>query len=406
MKSPLNRGGLRFYLVSIALLLGTVLFKATTPRSILAGLPCLFLGILLHTWAKGCLRQNQLVATTGPYRFVRHPFYLANALIDAGLVVMAGWLPLAVVLPVWWLAIYIPVIRGEEHYLSEKFPDVYPDYRRRVPCLIPWRRPLASTGDGFRWDNPNIAGGEELPRAVRIAAYPLLFFALQGICNAVSAPLGEGQFRFSPLLLGEGQGVRAWLSNGWNLTAATGLLSLYALAWQLHRHQRQRRSILPPLLQHPLFRLAAAGAVLAAVCIIARPQTSCNNMVLWCGVGTLLVSVPVYARRPTRAILAELLALLGAVAAGELLWLAPPLAAICEAWLLDRQLAANDRVAVQTLLALSLSAARGGQRRGDRRQTCRPDIALSLWRALTPFQTPTEGALRATLGFGVEPRRG
>ena len=75
----------------------------------------------LHTWAKGCLRQNRVVATIGPYRFVRHPFYLANALIDAGLVVMAGWWPLAVVLPLWWLAIYIPVIRGEERYLSREF---------------------------------------------------------------------------------------------------------------------------------------------------------------------------------------------------------------------------------------------------------------------------------------------
>ena len=141
MKSPLNRGGLRFYLVIIALLCGGLLFRTTSPRSILAGLPCLLLGVWLHTWAKGCLRQNRVVATIGPYRFVRHPFYLANALIDAGLVVMAGWWPLAVVLPLWWLAIYIPVIRGEERYLSQNFPDEYPDYKRRVPCLIPWRRP-------------------------------------------------------------------------------------------------------------------------------------------------------------------------------------------------------------------------------------------------------------------------
>ena len=142
---------------------------------------CLILGAWLHTWAKGCLRQNRVVATIGPYRFVRHPFYLANALIDAGLVVMAGWWPLALALPLWWLAIYLPVIRGEERYLAEKFPDEYPEYKRRVPCLIPWRRPLPFTGDGFRWSNPNIAGGEELPRLARILAYPLLFFVVAGL---------------------------------------------------------------------------------------------------------------------------------------------------------------------------------------------------------------------------------
>jgi hypothetical protein len=117
MKSPLNRGGLRFYLVAVALAVGTLLCQATTPRSILAGLPLLCAGVCLHTWAKGCLRQNRVVAMIGPYRFVRHPFYLANALIDAGLVVMAGWLPLAIALPFWWLPIYIGVIRGEERYL-------------------------------------------------------------------------------------------------------------------------------------------------------------------------------------------------------------------------------------------------------------------------------------------------
>ena len=101
MKSPLNRGGLRFYVVAVALAVGTLYFRSTTARSIVAGLPLLLAGVCLHTWAKGCLRQNRVVATIGPYRFVRHPFYLANALIDFALAVMAGWLPLVIVLPVW-----------------------------------------------------------------------------------------------------------------------------------------------------------------------------------------------------------------------------------------------------------------------------------------------------------------
>ena len=139
--------------------------RTTSPRSILAGLPCLILGVWLHTWAKGCLRQNRVVATIGPYRFVRHPFYLANALIDAGLVVMAGWWPLAVVLPLWWLAIYIPVIRGEERYLSENFPDEYPEYKRRVPCLIPWRRCRlpATPARAFAGATPTSPAGKSFP---------------------------------------------------------------------------------------------------------------------------------------------------------------------------------------------------------------------------------------------------
>ena len=316
MKSPLNRGGLRFYLVTSALFAGTLWARATSPNSILAGLPCLILGAWLHTWAKGCLRQNRVVAMIGPYRFVRHPFYLANALVDAGLVVMAGWWPLAVVLPLWWLAIYLPVIRGEERHLTENFPDEYPEYKRQVPCLIPWRRPLPYAGDGFRWSNANIAGGEELPRVARILAYPLLFLVVQGL---------------------RGSGL-PWLNDGWNLTGLAGLIMLYVLAWELHGHQRLHSWILPLAMRHPLARVVASALVLAAVCYVSAPKTSFKNYVPIGGVVLMLLSVPVFSRRPVRAVMAEILALLGVIAAGELLWLAPVVAVLYAAWILDYQL--------------------------------------------------------------------
>ncbi|MGO9112002.1 MAG: methyltransferase family protein [Thermoguttaceae bacterium] len=322
MKSPLNRGGLRFYLVIIALVAGTLMAGTTSPSWILAGLPFLLSGVWLHTWAKGCLRQNRVVARIGPYRFVRHPFYLANALIDTGLVVMAGWWPLALALPLWWLAIYIPVIRGEERYLAENFPDEYPAYRLQVPCLIPWRRPLPQPasgypGDGFLWNNPNIAGGEELPRAARILAYPLLFFVVQGLRS---------------------DGL-AWFNDGWNLTALAGLAMLYVLAWELHGHQRQQRWILPLAMRGPMLRVAMSAAALTAVCYISAPRTSYKDVVPISGAVLMLLSVPVYSRRPTRAIMAEILSLLGTIAAGELLWLGPALVVTYAAWILDFRLA-------------------------------------------------------------------
>ena len=88
---------------------------------------------------------------------MRHPFYLANGLIDAAIAVMSGWWVLQLVLPVWWLAVYLPVMRKEEAHLLGLFGRVYGDYRRRVPRLLPWRLPLPAGGDGFRWSNRNIA---------------------------------------------------------------------------------------------------------------------------------------------------------------------------------------------------------------------------------------------------------
>ena len=170
MKSPLNRGGLRFCLVLTALLEGSA-----TQATIAAGIPCLTLGIMLHFWAKGCLRQNVVIAMGGPYRFVRHPFYLANGLIDASLAIMSGWWLLQLVLPGWWLAVYLPVMRREENHLVGIFGSRYEEYRKRVPRLIPWRRPLPPGAEGFRWSNRNIAVEGEISRALRLAAYPVLF---------------------------------------------------------------------------------------------------------------------------------------------------------------------------------------------------------------------------------------
>ncbi len=179
---------------------------------------------------------------------------------------------------------------------------------------VPGKR---APGEGFRWSNPNIAGGEELPRAARILAYPLLFFVVQGLCG----------------------GGLPWLNDGWNLTALVGLIMLYVLAWELHGHQRQQRWILPAAMRHPMLRVVASAAVLAAVCYLPGPRTSFGDFVPITGAVLMMLSVPVFSRRPARAVMAETLTLLGVIAAGELLWLAPPLVVIYAAWILDRQLA-------------------------------------------------------------------
>ncbi|MGA2035584.1 MAG: isoprenylcysteine carboxylmethyltransferase family protein [Thermoguttaceae bacterium] len=204
MKRPLDRGGLRFYLVLIALVRG-----AATPRTIAAGVPLLLLGAALHLWAKGCLRQNRSVTRIGPYRFVRHPFYLANALIDAGIAVMSGWWVLQAVLPAWWLTVYLPVMRSEEDYLTRVFGSVHEDYRRRIPRLVPWRRPLPRTVEGFCWNNPNLTVDGAASRALRLLAYPLLLL-LCGRLRASGAALPA-----DPIML----------------AALVGLAAIYALAW-------------------------------------------------------------------------------------------------------------------------------------------------------------------------------
>ena len=168
MHVPWDRGGIRSYLI----LLGLVLGRAS-PATILAGTPLLLLGIALHLWAKGCLHQNKEVTTSGPYRYVRHPFYLGNLLLDAALVLMSGSIILGCVFPFWWAAVYIPVMRREEATMAGLFGPQYRTYAARVPLLFPIARPIPA-GSGFSWWNPNIFA-VEVPRALRFLSYPFLF---------------------------------------------------------------------------------------------------------------------------------------------------------------------------------------------------------------------------------------
>src|SRR5438045_4031068 len=91
LRVPWDRSGVRTYLMGIGLIAGY-----TTPKWVALAAPLFVAGIALQFWAKGCLHQEKEVTTSGPYRFVRHPFYFANAVLDLSIVVMSGC---------WWLAV-------------------------------------------------------------------------------------------------------------------------------------------------------------------------------------------------------------------------------------------------------------------------------------------------------------
>ena len=86
-------------------------------------------------------KENEVLVTTGPYRYVRNPIYLgAFSLVVAQGLVAANWL---VLLPA--LAIVPPIyaqVDNEEAMLIQRFGDSYREYMNRTPRLFPrfWRR--------------------------------------------------------------------------------------------------------------------------------------------------------------------------------------------------------------------------------------------------------------------------
>jgi protein-S-isoprenylcysteine O-methyltransferase Ste14 len=104
--------------------------------SILCGACVVAMGLGIRAMASGYLRKNEDLATTGPYAYTRNPLYLGSVVIAVGFALAArSWIVLALLFAIF-LAIYLPVIRGEEAFLRERFPD-FPEYAHRVPRLLP-----------------------------------------------------------------------------------------------------------------------------------------------------------------------------------------------------------------------------------------------------------------------------
>jgi protein-S-isoprenylcysteine O-methyltransferase Ste14 len=110
------------------------------------GLVLLALGLSFAIWARLNIGRNwgtpmtqkeepELV-TGGPYHLVRHPIYSGILVAGIGTAVALSWFWLiAVVLAGFYFGYSATV---EERYLTERFPDAYPAYKRSTKMLVPF----------------------------------------------------------------------------------------------------------------------------------------------------------------------------------------------------------------------------------------------------------------------------
>jgi protein-S-isoprenylcysteine O-methyltransferase Ste14 len=105
------------------------------------------LGLLVRALASGHVRKNEALATAGPYAYTRNPLYLGSLLIGAGFAIASRSWWIGVALVVMLFAIYLPVIRGEERFLRDKFPE-FEEYARNVPRMFPRFTPYSRAGEG------------------------------------------------------------------------------------------------------------------------------------------------------------------------------------------------------------------------------------------------------------------
>jgi protein-S-isoprenylcysteine O-methyltransferase Ste14 len=85
------------------------------------------------------LRPARLVQT-GPYAWMRHPIYVAEACLWVGMIVLLGSPVAAAVFACLALAGSRWIVSREERALEEEFGEEYRAYRARVPALPHFRR--------------------------------------------------------------------------------------------------------------------------------------------------------------------------------------------------------------------------------------------------------------------------
>jgi protein-S-isoprenylcysteine O-methyltransferase Ste14 len=113
--------------------------------ALMAGAVCLFWWAVKTTRErrlKGAFAhdQPQLIYETGPYRFVRHPFYLSYILCWVGTSLATNGLRSWVV-PAVMSAIYIGLaLQEERRFRASGLSDPYRQYCRNAGMFIPWLR--------------------------------------------------------------------------------------------------------------------------------------------------------------------------------------------------------------------------------------------------------------------------
>ena len=104
---------------------------------LLPGILLVAFGEALRFWAAGHLRKDQTLTTGGPYRLIRNPLYLGSFFMAVGFCLIAGSVWVWILVLLYFVLCYIPVIRYEERTLREKFGEEFARYSSLVPAFYP-----------------------------------------------------------------------------------------------------------------------------------------------------------------------------------------------------------------------------------------------------------------------------
>ena len=150
-----------------------------TLRSILTGAAIALAGLAIRAAAAGHLRKGETVAMSGPYARTRNPLYLGSALLAMGFVTASRSWAVAVLVAVYYLALYPFLMRREEAELRRRFGRLFNEYAKRVPLFWPRLRSAGGAG-GARFSMAQYARNREYRVAMGMAALLAALWVISG----------------------------------------------------------------------------------------------------------------------------------------------------------------------------------------------------------------------------------
>jgi hypothetical protein len=171
----LTRSGLRDAVILLSA--ASAVFCTVATAEISVAFFLLLLGTFVHFLSKGVLIRNEVLCTEGIYRIIRHPYYLANFLIDSSFCVISGNHYLVLLYPFLFFWSYGPTLRKEEETLTEKHGASSVAYLLGTPPVFPDRRSIRHARRLFAGFSLLRISGKEVARIIRFYAMALLILA-------------------------------------------------------------------------------------------------------------------------------------------------------------------------------------------------------------------------------------
>ncbi len=122
---------------AVIFVLIVALFGTTQPALFIAGSIIAGVGALIRLWASGHVKKNKVLATDGPYAYVRHPLYVGNILILLGFSIASNlWWSYVLMVALLWFY-YPPAISYEDDKLKNIFGEQWENWSKDIHALIP-----------------------------------------------------------------------------------------------------------------------------------------------------------------------------------------------------------------------------------------------------------------------------